>query len=140
MVESTSMNNRPPSWCGPAPSAHNRVRTSRDTASSWRTLPKVNDRSHDPIVDGARTRSNSTGVAPARNTSRSSMLSAPASIPPSTVATFAAVFAPHRPATATVDATRASRPIRWHNIAGADSPACDTRFGSSKQWPTRESS
>lgn len=66
------------------------------------------------------------------------MLSAPASIPPTTVATLAPTLAPHGPGTVTVAATRASRPIRCASIAGADSPACDTRFDSSKEWVKRE--
>jgi hypothetical protein len=41
----------------------------------------VNERRNDPSVDGARIPSNSAGIAPCRSRSRSSMLSAPATIP-----------------------------------------------------------
>ncbi len=66
---------------GPNPAAHARTSVWRVTASNWRMLDQVNARSHVPIVDGARTWSNSTGAAPALSTSTSSMLSPPDSRP-----------------------------------------------------------
>jgi len=77
-------------------------------------------RSHDPIVDGARRSSNSAGVPPARSTSRSSMLSAPDSIPASTVAVLAALFTPVGPGTVNAPATSAHSPIRSVSTAAVN--------------------
>ncbi len=61
------------------------------------------------------------------------MESAPESIPPITVSAFAALFAPHGPGTVSIPANSPGRPTRSASIAGASSPACDTRFGSSNE-------
>ncbi len=78
----------------------------RDTASSMRTAAQLNDRSHVPIVDGARVWSNSSGAAPARKTSVSSMESPPVSIAPTTVIALTPQLA--RPVASAGSLTRAS--------------------------------
>jgi len=40
------------------------ARKSRPAASSWRTLPQVNERRNEPSVDGARTPPNRPVIAP----------------------------------------------------------------------------
>ena len=122
---------------GPNPAAHARTSVWRVTTSNWRMLDQVNARSHVPIVDGARTWSNSTGAAPARSTSTSSMLSPPASIAPSTVT----AFAPQDPdlgplASFTRASTRPAMPSRCTNNAGTTNPALGTKRSSSKVTDT----
>lgn len=58
--------------------------TREDTASIWRTCPNVKPRRNVPNADGARTPVKTRFIPPWRNTARSSMLSAPASIPATT--------------------------------------------------------
>ena len=65
------------------------------------------------------------------------MLSAPASIPITTVATFASLLAPTDPGSRRPRRTTPGIPRRCHNDAACSSPACDTRFGSSKLTSTR---
>ena len=57
------------------------------TASSCWTCPWVNERRNVPSVEGARTPANNRPIPPWRSRSRSSIESAPASIPPTTPAT-----------------------------------------------------
>ncbi len=65
------------------------------------------------------------------------MLSASASIPRTTVATSASLFAPTDPGSRRPRPTTPGIPNRCHNDAACNSPACDTRFGSSKLTATR---
>jgi hypothetical protein len=104
---------------------------SRLTFSSCSTLPQVNDRRNEPSVDGARTPPNTAGIAPCRNTSRSSMLSAPPIIPATIPGTFTCGFTPHRPPIPTCSSTRPARPARCASAITGTKPASDTRFGSS---------
>src|SRR6478735_2965685 len=79
--------------------AHSIPRCPRSTDSNWRACPKLNSRNKVPIVEGAYTSSNRVFMPPERTTSTSSMLSAPAHIPPIRVASFGAGLAdpdPHR--------------------------------------------
>ena len=69
------------------------TRCPRSTDASCRAWPWVNSRSSMPNVDGAYTAPNRFFIPPARITSRSSMLSAPAPIPAITAVSFAAGFA-----------------------------------------------
>lgn len=69
------------------------TRCALSTDSSWRAWPKLNSRNSVPGVEGAYTPSNSVGIPPARSTSRSSMLSAPAHIPAITVNSLGTGFA-----------------------------------------------
>jgi hypothetical protein len=57
------------------------------------------------------------------------MLSAPASIPPTTLAAFTAAFGE---VTLTRSASRSCRPADSANTMAGTNPAADTRFGSSK--------
>jgi hypothetical protein len=93
----------------------------------------VNERRNDPSVDGARTPSNTAGIAPCRKTSMSSMLSAPAAIPATRQPTFTAAFAPHRSLTVRCSPVKANRPARSAKPITGTSPARDTRFGSSNR-------
>ena len=94
MVESRSIVSGATRSSGPAPAAHSRARSSRQIASSCRTLDHLCARSHDPTVEGARVASNNKPVAPDRKMATSSMLSPPASIAPITVNAFVPQFAP----------------------------------------------
>ena len=80
---------------GPVPAAQARASSSRATASRDRTSPKLNERRQVPSVEGARA-GNTSPAAPARITSTSSMLSAPASIPPIIVIALTPTFAAPR--------------------------------------------
>ena len=86
--------------------------TARLTLPSWSTFPQVNDRGNDPSVDGARTPPNSTGIAPCRSRSRSSILSAPPIIPATRHGTFTCGFTPHGRAIRTCSSTSVARPAR----------------------------
>src|SRR6476659_6779616 len=111
------------------------ARCSRATAASWLACPKVNSRKKIPSVEGAYTSSNTRRVPPARNTSTSSMLSAPQIMPPMIVVSFpTGLTAP--------DFTRADgrstclpinheRPVCSASSMIGTKPAADTRFGSS---------
>ncbi len=67
------------------------------------------------------------------------MLSAPDSIPASTVAVLAALFTPVGPGTVNAaPATSGHCPIRSVSTAAVNNPPCDTRFGSSKLCDTAE--
>ena len=72
---------------------HSLTRCARSTDSNWRAWPKLNSRSKVPIVEGAYTPPNRAAVPPLRTTSTSSILSAPAHIPATSVASFGAGFA-----------------------------------------------
>ena len=65
----------------PGTTSANPISAREATASSWRTCPKVNPRRNVPRVEGARTSAKTLSMPPWRSRSRSSMLSAPASIP-----------------------------------------------------------
>lgn len=106
---------RSASRSGPSPARHARANTVRLTASSCRTPPHVKLRSQEPTVDGARTSSNNSDVAPARSTSTSSMQSPPTSAAPTTVAALAPPLAPAAPATPTSSSTSPATPSRWAN-------------------------
>ncbi len=136
MVESTSIVSGPLRSLGPAPAAHNRASSSRETASSWRTLDHLKQRSHVPTVDGARVGPSAWPVAPARSTAVSSMESPPTSIDPITVNALMPLFAPCR-ASCTRRSTRPARPICWASAMAGSNPACGTRFGSSKLTDAR---
>src|SRR5712671_4217594 len=75
---------------------------------------------------------NSALIAPCRSRSMSSMLSAPAAIPATRHATFRSALTPHSPPGATWSATRSASPARSASVITGTRPACDTRFGSSK--------
>ena len=101
MVSSTSSNAYPgPAISGPLLVASRRVspasaiRNREATASSWRTWPKVNVRRNEPNVDGAYARAKTRLIPPCRNNAMSSIESAPATIPPTSEATFNPAFAP----------------------------------------------
>jgi hypothetical protein len=81
-----------------------------------------------PSVDGARIPVNSRLIPPCRSRSRSSIESAPATIPATTAATLIAAFG-----FGTVNAAPAvsCRPQRRANASTGTSPADDTKFGSS---------
>lgn len=72
----------PGSRSAPAASA---ARTCLCTACNCLTCPWVNERTNVPSVDGARTPVKTRSIAPRRNRFRSSMLSAPATMPASTL-------------------------------------------------------
>jgi hypothetical protein len=96
--------------------------------SSWRTWPNVNERRNVPNVDGARIPVNNRPIPPWRSRSRSSMLSAPATIPATTAATFTPEFGD---GTLSPSAARSCNPQRPARASTGTSPADDTRFGSS---------
>ncbi len=77
-------------------------------------------------------------VAPARKTSGSSILSAPDSIPASTVAVLAALLTPVRSRTVTAPAISAHSPTRSGEHRSGQQPPCDTRVGSSKLCATAQ--
>ncbi|MFF8611531.1 hypothetical protein [Streptomyces sp. NPDC015350] len=81
-------------------------------------------------MDSARTPSNSFGSPPWRRTSRSSMESAPAIMPPTMLIAFA-------PVKRSFSATRADRPHRSASRNTGTSPACAIRFGSSNAAKAR---
>ena len=61
-------------------------------------------------VEGARTSSTSRPIPPARSTSRSSMLSAPATIPATSAGTFRSALAPGDPGTLRCAPANSARP------------------------------
>jgi len=66
---------------GPPPADHAASSARPSTRSSWRTWPKVNARRNVPSVEGAGSQPPSNRrVRPARNTSQSSIESAPSAI------------------------------------------------------------
>jgi len=120
-VESRSNVNGPAGSTGPAPAAHNRAS------------------SHDPIVDGARSWSNTSLVAPEPSSATSSIESPPVSIDPTTDNAFVPLFAPCR-ARRTRCSTSPASPTFCANAAAGNSPATDTRFASSQLTDTRDKS
>ena len=68
------------------------------------------------------------------------MQSPPASTEPITVSAFAPLLAPADPASVTAASIRSPTRSRWANSATGTSPACDTRWGSSKLTETRDNS
>jgi len=98
------------------------------TRSSWRTWPNVNARKNVPKVEGAITRCPSTlAVRPARNTSQSSMQSAPSAIADTNVITSAPPLpAPSRSPRSTRSSTSASIPSRPASVAVNTIPASAT--------------
>ena len=109
------------------------ARNSRLTLPSWQTFPQLNERRNDPSVDGARTPSKITRIAPCRSTSMSPTGSAPAAIPATRHPILASALAPHGPATLTCSRAKANRPARPASDMTGTSPARDTRFGSSNE-------
>src|SRR6185503_11296332 len=111
------------------------ARCSRATAASWLACPKVNSRKKIPSVECAYTSSNTRGVPPARNTSTSSMLSAPQIMPPMIVVSFPTGLT--APDFTRVDGRSTCLPINHERPVCSASPmigtkpAADTRFGSS---------
>jgi hypothetical protein len=115
--------------------SHKETKCSRSTDSSWRAWPKVNSRSNVPTVEGAYTPSKSVFMPPLRSTSTSSMQSAPAHMPATTVASFGAgLAAPDLIRGARIwtfsESSRVS-PVCWANVIAGASPADDTRLSSS---------
>ncbi|MBV9161381.1 MAG: hypothetical protein JO281_07490 [Pseudonocardiales bacterium] len=87
-----------------------------------------------PHVEGARIPPNSPGNAPCRITARSSIDSAPATMPATTEVIFTPVVAAALPAEAgsrTRCWATAGNPARSANRSTGTRPAHDTRFGSS---------
>ena len=126
--------------CSSAPTSsstrlHKATRCSRSTDPSWRAWPKVNSRNKVPNVDGAYTPSNSVFTPPLRTTSMSSMLSAPAHMPATTVASFGAGLAApdliRGAAIQTFLSSRRPRPVCSANVITGTNPAHDTRWSSS---------
>jgi len=109
------------------------VRTREWTASSCRTCPKEKERRNVPNVDGARTLENTFPMPPWRSTSRSSMQSAPASIPPITLAALTGAFGD---ATVRCPCSRSCKPARSASRITGINPAEPIRFGSSKTVET----
>ena len=83
-------------------------------------------------MDGARTPSNNSGIAPWRSTFMSSIESAPAAIPATRQPIFASASTPAFPLTWTCSRIRAATPALSARPITGTSPARDTRFGSSK--------
>jgi hypothetical protein len=104
----------------------------------------LNSRSRIPNVDGAYTAPNSFFMPPARITSRSSTLSAPAAMPAITAVSFGAGFAaPERTRSlrnTTRCSSRSGRPVCSANAITGTSPAQDTRFSSSNTAVPRRQS
>ena len=92
----------------------------------------MNARRNVPNVDGAFTPGSTFPTAPSRSTSRSSILSAPASIPATIEHTFAAASQPAPPGTVSFAVTRAPSPARRANRITGTNPAELIRFVSSK--------
>jgi hypothetical protein len=92
----------------------------------------VNARRNVPNVDGAFTPGSTLCTAPSRNTPKSSMLSAPVTIPAMIEATFPPGSNPAPPGTVNLFVTNACRPARRASRITGTSPAEPIRFGSSK--------
>ena len=95
-------------------------------------VPEREARRHNPSVDGAYARSKTRPIPPCRNRAMSSMLSAPAIIPPTSDDTFSAAFAPLSLGTDTCSWANLRSPAASAKATTGTSPADDTRFGSSK--------
>ena len=130
-IESMSMNASTPAPGSSGAADASRVSSRRPTASSWRTLPQVNERRNDPSVDGARIPPNTSVMAPCRRTSMSSMLSAPAAMPATRPGIFRCGFTPAGLVIVTCSPARSARPHRCARAMTGTRPARDTRFGSS---------
>src|SRR6185295_17407052 len=115
--------------------AHSIPRCPRSTDSNWRACPKLNSRNKVPIVEGAYTSSNRVFMPAERTTSTSSMLSAPAHIPPIRVASFGAGLADPDlilvSAMCTFSPRSPARPVCSASVITGTSPAHDTRLSSS---------
>jgi hypothetical protein len=111
------------------------TRCPRATAASWLACPKVNSRKKIPSVEGAYTSLNTRGVPPARNTSTSSMQSAPqaiaAMIEVSLPTGFTAPEATRVDGRSTCSPISLERPACSANSSTGTSPAADTKFRSS---------
>jgi hypothetical protein len=70
-------------------------------------------------------------IPPCRSSAMSSMLSAPASIPPTNEATFNPAFAPLSVGTDRCASASSRRPARSASASTGTNPADDTKFGSS---------
>ena len=95
----------------------------------------MNSRNKVPTVDGAYTPPNRVFMPPLRTTSMSSILSAPAHMPATTVASFGAGLAApdliRGTAIRTFSPSRRPRPVCSANVITGTSPAHDTRCSSS---------
>jgi hypothetical protein len=95
----------------------------------------MNSRNNVPTVDGAYTPSNTVFIPPLRRTSISSMQSAPAHMPATTVASFGAGFADPdliRGAMMRIfSPSNLPSPVCWANVITGTNPAHDTRLSSS---------
>lgn len=98
------------------------------TASNCCTCPWVKDRRKVPYVDGARTPANRRLIPPWRNRFRSSIQSAPASIPATTPAVLIPAFGL---GTVNDDSSRSYQPAASASRNAVTRPAADTTFGSS---------
>ena len=111
------------------------TRWARATAASWLACPKVNSRKKIPNVEGAYTSSNTRGVPPARNTSTSSIQSAPQAIPATIeVSLPTGLTAPdftRVDGRSTCSPIDSESPVCSANSSTGTKPAADTRFGSS---------
>jgi hypothetical protein len=97
----------------------------------------VNVRRNEPNVDGAYAFANSLPIPPCRNNAMSSMLSAPATIPATSEATFNPGFAPLSVGTVRCASASRRRPADSARASTGTSPADDTRFGSSNTADVR---
>jgi len=92
----------------------------------------VNARKNDPNVEGAYAWVKIRPIPPCRNSAMSSIESAPATIPPTSDATFNPAFAPLSVGTHRCSAASSCIPADSARASIGTSPADDTRFGSSK--------
>jgi hypothetical protein len=97
--------------------------------------PPVKTRRNVPSVEGARTPSNSRPIPPWRSRSRSSIESAPQTIPAMMARIFAAAFAP--PAAAIRSRSASSVPARTDPPATSPPPARHTTRGSDRRTARR---
>jgi hypothetical protein len=99
--------------------------------------PKLNSRNNVPTVEGAYTPANSSPQPPLRSRSMSSILSAPAHIPATNVASFGAGLADpdltRGEAIATLSSNSLVRPVCSARVITGTSPATETRLSSSNR-------
>jgi hypothetical protein len=98
----------------------------------------VKDLRNEPNVEGAYARVKTRTIPPWRSSAMSSMLSAPATIPITSEATFSPALAPLSVGTPTWSSASSCSPAERASASTGTSPAQDTRFGSSNAAePTR---
>jgi len=98
----------------------------------------VNSRKNDPSVEGAYTPPNNTAIPPWRITSRSSIESAPVTIPATIEVILSAGLVPTDVPRRTHRANNPTSPHAWAKRITGTNPAHDTRFGSSKYACVRD--